>query len=85
VSFDKIRNQIGFRCAWTIEDGIREIYDALANKEIIDYTDPWYHNQKYLKTAGCLPNKSELDVRIMAAFASGAGQPAAAAFAELAS
>jgi nucleoside-diphosphate-sugar epimerase len=70
VSFGKIRNQIGFRCRLTLDEGIREIWDAFEDKRIVDYTDPRYYNQKFLTLAGAPACKDELDSRVMAAFAS---------------
>ena len=69
VSFGKIRNQIGFRCRLSLEDGIREILQAFEDKRIVDYTDPKYYNQKFLTLAGAPACKDDLDARVMAAFA----------------
>jgi nucleoside-diphosphate-sugar epimerase len=69
VSFGKIRNQIGFRCQITIEEGIREIWQAFEHRQIVDYTDARYYNQKFLKLAGAPACKDELDSHVMAAFA----------------
>jgi nucleoside-diphosphate-sugar epimerase len=69
VSFGKIRNQIGFQCRLTLEDGIREIWQAFEDKRIVDYTDAKYYNQKFLKLAGAPYCKDELDAHVMAAFA----------------
>lgn len=69
MSFGKIRNQIGFRCRLTLEDGIREIWQAFEDKRIVDYTDAKYYNQKFLKLAGAPFCKDELDAHVMAAFA----------------
>lgn len=67
VSFEKIRNQVGFQCSYTLEDGIREIRKAFEQKLITDYTDPRYYNQKYLTLVGSRPCKDELDTNVMAA------------------
>src|SRR6202022_1881314 len=69
VSFGKIRNQIGFRCRLSLEDGIREIWKAFENKQIVDYTNAKYYNQKFLKLAGAPSCTNELDSHVMAAFA----------------
>lgn len=77
VNFDKIRYRLGFRCQYSLEDGIREIKQAFEEKLLLDYTDLRYHNQRFLKAAGSPENKTELDGRVMAAFAN-AGMLAAA-------
>jgi dTDP-4-amino-4,6-dideoxygalactose transaminase/nucleoside-diphosphate-sugar epimerase len=37
VQFDKLRNRLGFSCAWSITDGITELHKGLEQ----DYTDPF--------------------------------------------
>ena len=69
VSFDKIRDQIGFLCSRTLEDAILEIRHAIEHKAIADYTDVRYDNHKYLKSAGVPPCTDALAARIMVAFA----------------
>jgi nucleoside-diphosphate-sugar epimerase len=67
VSFEKIRNQIGFECQWTLEDGIREIKRAFESKFITDYRDARYSNLQFLKLCGTPMCKDELDRQLMAA------------------
>jgi nucleoside-diphosphate-sugar epimerase len=69
VSFEKIRNQIGFECQWTLEDGIREIRRAFESKLITDYRDARYSNLQFLKLCGTPMCKDELDRHLMAALA----------------
>ena len=69
VSFEKIRNQIGFECQWALEDGIREIKRAFENKFIADYRDARYSNLQFLKLCGTPVCKDELDRNLMAALA----------------
>jgi nucleoside-diphosphate-sugar epimerase len=69
VSFEKIHNQIGFRCQWTLEDGIREIKRAFENHFITDYRDARYSNLQFLKLCGTPLCKDELDRHLMAALA----------------
>jgi nucleoside-diphosphate-sugar epimerase len=69
VSFDKIRSSLGFRCAVTLDQGIREWKRMLDRGLVRDYTDVQYDNQRFLKAAGSPRALSELDIRIMAAFA----------------
>ena len=68
VSFDKIETQLGFNCSWQLEDGMRQLRQAFEDKEITDYTDTRYYNQKFLKIAGS-PTRNLLDEHLMAAFA----------------
>ena len=49
VSFDKIRNRIGFSCRKKLEDGIIEIKQSIDNGLITDYKDPKYSNYQLLK------------------------------------
>jgi hypothetical protein len=69
VSFDKIRDQIGFLCSLTPDHAIREIRRAFSEGRIRDYTEMRYYNQKYLKFSGRPSCKDGLDSRVMAAFA----------------
>lgn len=71
VSFQKIRNCIGFTAKHTVESGIAEIRHAFESGEIHDYRRPFYSNVSYLKEHGRLHAKNDLDVKVMAAFASG--------------
>lgn len=70
VSFDKIRNQLGFRCAWDIRDGVMELKHAFEDGSIQDYRDPYYSNQKFLQNAGSPSHTDETDKGVMAAFSS---------------
>jgi nucleoside-diphosphate-sugar epimerase len=69
VCFDKIRKRLGFQCRWTIEEGILELKRAFEEGTIVDYTDPYYNNIKYLQSAGSPSNTDAMDIRVMAAFA----------------
>jgi nucleoside-diphosphate-sugar epimerase len=69
VSFEKIRNQLGFRCRLSLEDGIRELKKALELREVFDYKEPSYDNQKFLKSVTAFEHADEIDARVMAAFA----------------
>ena len=51
VSFDKIRHVLGFAARYRIEDGVREIQQALATPGV-DPDDPRYSNLKYLRDNG---------------------------------
>jgi nucleoside-diphosphate-sugar epimerase len=69
VSFGKIRRQLGFQCSLSLEDGIQELRRAFEENRVVDYRDPLYYNQEFLKLLGTPSCKSELDECVMAAFA----------------
>jgi len=69
VSFNKVRNWVGYEATKTIDDGIVELKRAFESGRIVDYTDVSYNNQRFLKASGNLHPKVELDVHVMAAFA----------------
>jgi hypothetical protein len=69
VSFDKIRRQLGFQCALSLENGIEELRRAFEERLILDYRDPLYYNLDFLKLLGSPSCKDELDQHVMAAFA----------------
>jgi len=69
VSFQKIRERIGFECSVSVRDGIRELHAAFERKDILDYKEPFYSNLGHLKTYGGFDSKHELDAKVMAAFA----------------
>ncbi len=68
VSFDKVRNIVGFRGKVTLEEGIRELKQAFETGEVANYTDSVYHNQRYLEQLRSAANMTELDGYVMAAF-----------------
>jgi nucleoside-diphosphate-sugar epimerase len=72
VSFRKIRGCIGFTSQRGVEDGILEIKEAYERGDIVDYRRAFYSNVSFLKERGQVHAKSDLDVKVMAAFA-GAG------------
>lgn len=79
VSFQKIKDCLGFAASYTIEDGIIEIKNAFERGEILDYRHPFYSNVSFLKEHGRVLAKTELDVKVMAAFAGAGGRALAAA------
>jgi nucleoside-diphosphate-sugar epimerase len=70
VSFRKIRERMGFRAQRTVESGVREILEAFQSGQISNYCQPAYNNSAFLKEKGRVDAKDELDVKVMAAFAS---------------
>jgi nucleoside-diphosphate-sugar epimerase len=69
VSFDKIKNHLGFHARITLQQGIAEIKAALEGKAIPDYTDVVYHNQRFLQMVGPPLVRDVTDSGVMAAFA----------------
>jgi len=48
VQFDKIEAALGFQCRVSLETGIRELRQAIAEGRITDYQDPLYSNLKWM-------------------------------------
>lgn len=49
VSFARIRDELGFRPAWSLLDGIHEIKAAIENGLVGDFRDPCYDNTRALR------------------------------------
>jgi nucleoside-diphosphate-sugar epimerase len=52
VSFDHIREHLGFRGRKTVDDAIAEVVDLLASGEIDDFANRRFHNAKWLSGNG---------------------------------
>lgn len=52
VSFSKIENQLGYRPDWTVEKGIQQVIEAIAEGEITDYREAVYSNARFLIEGG---------------------------------
>jgi nucleoside-diphosphate-sugar epimerase len=52
VSFAKVRSQLGFTPAWTIERGIAQVLEIVRSNQVGDYALPTYSNVLYLKARG---------------------------------
>ncbi|MFH1924583.1 MAG: SDR family oxidoreductase [Planctomycetota bacterium] len=52
VSFRKIHNRLGFQPRWTVEEGIGQVIEAIADGDIDDYQNPRYHNVRVLNEGG---------------------------------
>lgn len=79
VSFQKIHEQVGFRARRTLEAGIAEIIEAYRSGQISNYCQPAYNNLAFLRERGRVDARNELDVKVMAAFASAGGSRSAQA------
>lgn len=61
VRFDKIQNTIGYRAAVTLEEGVREIIEAVQAGLVTDWTDPIYSNLKQMEGDSLRVLKTEDD------------------------
>ena len=52
VRFDKIRDLLGYRASVRLEDGIKEIVDAVRNKKVANWRDPIHSNIRHLEDEG---------------------------------
>jgi nucleoside-diphosphate-sugar epimerase len=48
VEFGRIREELGFRPAWTLQSGIQQVLDAIMSGKVSNYQDPKYSNVKVL-------------------------------------
>ncbi len=48
VEFQKIREELGFTPAWTVQSGIQQVLDAIMSGKVTNYQDPKYSNVKVL-------------------------------------
>jgi nucleoside-diphosphate-sugar epimerase len=71
VSFQKIRNQLGFECRRTLEQGIEELKQVFEARKVVDYKDISYDNRKFIEALGTWTYADEIDARVMAAFSGG--------------
>jgi nucleoside-diphosphate-sugar epimerase len=52
VSFNKIRNTLGFTPKWTVEQGIEQVLQAIQSGKVGDYRDAMYSNVKFFTEEG---------------------------------
>jgi nucleoside-diphosphate-sugar epimerase len=69
VCFDKARHRLGFECILNVSDGIEELKGSFERQAVPDYTDPRYHNQRFLESSGGSARIDRFHSRVMAAFA----------------
>lgn len=48
VDAGKISDRLGFRARWSLEEGVRQVVDALRGGKITDWRDPRYSNARFL-------------------------------------
>jgi len=54
VNFSKIRQVLNFSPRWTVEEGVRQVIQALRSGRVEDYQDARYSNVKFLNEEGLL-------------------------------
>jgi nucleoside-diphosphate-sugar epimerase len=52
VSFAKIRAELGFAPKWTVEQGVRQVIQALSTGQVADYRDARHNNYLFMKAEG---------------------------------
>ena len=52
VDFARIRTALGFKPRWQVEDGIRQVIEAIQSGQVDDYRDARYSNVKFLSDEG---------------------------------
>lgn len=52
VDFTKIHRLLGFEPEWTVELGIEQVLQSIANGQVTDYKDPKYSNYAFLNLQG---------------------------------
>jgi nucleoside-diphosphate-sugar epimerase len=60
VDFSKIRMMTGFVPNWAVEDGVRQVVEAIGNGRVLDYREAQYSNERFLiemKGGGLAPPK----------------------------
>jgi nucleoside-diphosphate-sugar epimerase len=52
VNFDKIKNTLGFKPRWSVEEGVRQVIEAIESGKVSNYQDAKYSNVKFLGDEG---------------------------------
>lgn len=52
VAFERIKNELGFSTTWTVNQGVRQVAEALAADPAWDYRSPAHDNAAYLPGTG---------------------------------
>ncbi len=69
VAFDKVHSRLGFVCERTLEDGIREIYEALRSDGIEDIAAERFHNHARVKVYAKTRNAGQTSIPLLEALA----------------
>ena len=69
ASCDKIARRLGFRCEKTLEFGVEEIYQAILNGSIGDYSSEQFNNVAVVKAFAAMAESSRSSVRNLAKLA----------------
>jgi len=68
VNFAKIEQRLGFRCKYSLLDGVRQMKAAFETGDVGSYKNAKFSNVIFLRESGAPLNKSEFDAGVMAAF-----------------
>jgi hypothetical protein len=52
VDFNKIYHVLGFEPVWTVEQGVKQVMEAIQSGKVGDYRDARYSNIEFLKQEG---------------------------------
>ena len=52
VSFGKLRKTLGFNPLWSLEEGVKQVIDAIETGRVKDYSDARYSNVKFFDDEG---------------------------------
>jgi dTDP-D-glucose 4,6-dehydratase len=69
VEFRRIREELGFQPAWTLQSGIQQVLDAIMSGKVSNYQDPKYSNVKVLSapvTRESLPVAEDWVTKVLA-------------------
>lgn len=80
VSFGKLNRTLGFEPQWTIEQGVKQVIDAIENGNVKDYRDAKYSNVKFLGDEGAsrlIPRRNRWAQELLEESSSGRARVAA--------
>jgi nucleoside-diphosphate-sugar epimerase len=69
VSFEKIRQVLGFQCERTLESGMQEIFDAIRSGQLADFTTGQFNNQIAMRAIAHAASSEVSSLRRLAALA----------------
>jgi hypothetical protein len=52
VNSNKINQVLGFSPEWSVEQGVKQVIEAISSGKVSDYRDARYSNIKFLKEEG---------------------------------
>lgn len=69
ASFDKIHTRLGFSCEVDLDEGIREIYEAIRLGKISDFTAENFYNHSVIRNFAVSPEAERSSMRLLEALA----------------